>query len=83
MFRAFRCRSKTGGTQMYENVVLRRGFMRAHRECLGCWQSGESSGPSWDAVEQPVSERLAAVLKELSATTFLSSTLPSSPVSLS
>jgi hypothetical protein len=31
MFRAFRCRSKTGGTQVYENVVLRRGYESAPR----------------------------------------------------
>jgi hypothetical protein len=28
------------------NVVLCPAFMRAHGECLGCWKSGERSGPS-------------------------------------
>jgi hypothetical protein len=46
-------------------VLTLRRFMRAHGECLGCWKSGETLRAELDAVEQPVSEHLAAMLKEL------------------
>jgi len=51
--------------QKWNIVLTLRRFMRAHGECLGCWEIGRTLRAELDAVEQPVSERLAAMLKEL------------------